>query len=99
LRLQPRILIAAAERQGRARERGNVLDQLLSNASREVFGIGNAKALVDRDNQVDRKLMTDPTCFHISDGAHPGDVPGGMTRFIDDIRVDAIEHARDNRSR
>src|SRR6185437_2154716 len=91
--------VSGAERDGGSRKRRDVIGKLVSHAIRERFSLGDAYAFIDRDDEVDRQLMTDPARLHVVDGTDASDMACGMARLVGDARVDAVEVARDDCAR
>src|SRR5882757_10026056 len=78
-------------------ERRQMLMQLLLERSYNRHGVRDAEGVIDSYRNVDMQSVSEPTRLDVDDLLNTRNMFGGVTDFLGDVRIDAIEASRDDR--
>ena len=82
----------------RIRKWGNVRLQLVSDAVRNVVRFRDRQIRSNLQDEIDRQLMSFPPRLHGGHGSHALHMARRVTRLTDNVWVNSVEHARDDRT-
>ena len=72
------------------------MKQLVTDFRRDRMRLCDRQRGIDRDVEFGMQAVPEPTRAHLGDLPHLRYMPGGVTQFVDDPRLGAVEHAKED---
>src|SRR5215218_964837 len=73
-----------------------MIRQCLLNVRDNLLRLDYGEIVIDQDLDIGVNPVSQPACLHVLDAAHSIDMGGRVLDFVEDIRLDTIEHAAKN---
>jgi len=67
--------------------------ELMADLRRDCMRLRNRQLGIDRDVQFGMQAVPEPTRAHLGDLLHLRHMFGGVAKFVDNVRLGAVEHA------